>query len=295
MGKDLLILSRERVVVFDGAMGTMLMAAGLPPGLNPEMWNLERPEAVLDVHRKYYEAGSDVVHTNTFGANPLKLADRGLSEQTGILNREGARIAREACPRGKFVAGDMGPTGKMPEPLGDVPLEKMEEGFLKQAEALLEGGVDFISIETMYSLEEALAALRGARRAGCDVVSVSMTFNRTKRGFFTVMGESPARCREALEKEGVDIIASNCTLGTGDMIDLTAELAGTGERPLLIQPNAGKPVSRRGVITYEQNPSEFAEDCKDILEAGATMIGGCCGTGPHFIRELVRVLSSDRR
>lgn len=290
MKPSILELAEARPVIFDGAMGTMLMAAGLAAGEVPERLNVDRPEQVMDIHRRYYEAGADAVHTNTFGGNLVKLAERGCADLVERLNREAARIAREVCPEGKFVAGDLGPTGKMMAPLGDVTREQMEEAFRIQAAALLEGGVDFISIETMFSLDEALAAVAGARQAGAEIVVAATTYQRTKRGFFTVMGESPARCASAFQEAGVDVVATNCTLGSEDMIALTRDLAAALDRPLLVQPNAGKPVTRKGQTVYEQTPESFARDAAAIAEAGAAMLGGCCGTDDRFIRAMVQVL-----
>lgn len=284
--------AKKKAVIFDGGMGTMLMAAGLKAGESPELWNIEKPSLVTDIHRKYYEAGSDVVHTNTFGGNTIKLAERGLADKMETINVEAARLAREACPAGKFVAGDIGPTGKLLKPLGDLVLEEAEEGFFRQAQALLKGGVDLISIETMFSLEEALAALRAAKRLGDVLVIAALTFNRTKKGFFTMMGEGVKQAVSAFEAAGADVIASNCSLGSRDMIDLTKELRAATGKPILIQPNAGKPVTQKGVTSYQQTPAEFARDGKEIKDSGADMIGGCCGTNPEFIRALAQTLGN---
>jgi 5-methyltetrahydrofolate--homocysteine methyltransferase len=288
----ILELAKRRTVIFDGAMGTMLMSAGLKAGESPELWNIEKPSLVTEIHRKYYEAGSDVVHTNTFGGNAVKLADKGLSDKMETINGEAAKFAREACPAGKFVAGDIGPTGKLLKPLGDLVIEEAEETFFRQAQALLKGGVDFISIETMFSLDEALAALRAAKRLGDVLVIAALTFNRTKKGFFTMMGEGVQQAVSAFEKAGADVIATNCSLGSRDMIDLTKDLRNATGKPLLVQPNAGKPVTRKGVTSYLQTPEEFAQDGKAIKNSGADMIGGCCGTNPEFIRALVRSLGN---
>lgn len=286
----ILELAKKKTVIFDGAMGTMLMAAGLKAGESPEGWNIEKPALIVDIHRKYFEAGSDVVHTNTFGANAVKLADRGLSDKMETINRQAAKLAREACPDGKFVAGDIGPTGKLLQPLGDLALEEAEEGFFRQAQALLKGGVDLLSIETMFSLQEALAALRAAKRLGDVLVIAALTFSRTKKGFFTMMGEGVTQAVSAFERAGADVIASNCSLGSRDMIDLTKELRAATRKPILIQPNAGKPVTQKGVTSYQQTPADFGRDGRDIRNAGADMIGGCCGTNPDFIRALVQAL-----
>jgi 5-methyltetrahydrofolate--homocysteine methyltransferase len=288
----ILELVKEKTVIFDGAMGTMLMAAGLKAGESPELWNIEKPSLVTDIHRKYYEAGSDVVHTNTFGGNAVKLADNGLSDKMEIINGEAAKLARDACPDGKFVAGDIGPTGKLLKPLGDLVIEEAEEAFFRQAQALVKGGVDLISIETMFSLHEALAALRATKRLGNVLVIAALTFNRTKKGFFTIMGEGVNQAVSAFERAGADVIATNCSLGSRDMIDLTKELRAATRKPILIQPNAGKPVTQEGITSYQQTAAEFAQDGKEIKNAGADMIGGCCGTNPEFIRALARSLGN---
>jgi len=288
----ILELAKKKTVIFDGAMGTMLMAAGLKAGESPELWNIEKPSLVAEIHRQYCEAGSDAVHTNTFGCNAVKLANRGLAEETEKINVEAARLAREACPAGKFVAGDIGPTGKLLKPLGDLVIEEAEEAFFRQAQALVKGGVDVVSIETMFSLQEALAALRAAKKLGDVTVIASLTFNRTKKGFFTMMGEGVKQAVSAFEEAGADVIASNCSLGSRDMIDLTKELRAATRRPVLVQPNAGKPETQKGVTFYRQTPAEFAQDCREIRSSGADMIGGCCGTNPEFIRCLVHALGN---
>ena len=290
---NLLEKLKEKTIIFDGALGTMLMETGHASTRSPITFNLEQPDLVADIHRQYYEAGSDVVMTNTFGGNPLKLAAEGLEQQLDPLNREGVRLTRTVCPDGKIVAGDMGPCGKLLKPLGDVAPADMQDNFFLQAKVLLDAGVDLIAIETMYSLEEALAAAGAVKKAGDILLLVSMTFTKTPNGFFTMMGENIARCASSLEDAGVDIIGANCTLNSTDIIGLTTELRASTTKPILIQPNAGQPVTRQGGTYYEQTPSEFAADAKRIKDAGADMIGGCCGTTPEFIKELATVLVDD--
>jgi 5-methyltetrahydrofolate--homocysteine methyltransferase len=275
---------KNRPLLFDGAMGTMLMKAGQGSLKTPIRLNLDEPDLVTDIHRQYYAAGADVVITNTFGGSPLKLVTDGLNQQMVALNREAVRLTRQACPDGKFVAGDIGPSGKMLKPLGDVAPEKMLDSFFAQAGVLIESGADLIIIETMYSLDEALAAVRGARKAGDILLLASMTYTRTPNGFFTVMGENVEQCVTALEEAGADMMGANCTLNSADTIDLTKELRAATDRPLLVQPNAGKPVTSKGITYYEQTPAEFAADAQKIHAAGADMIGGCCGTTPEFIQ-----------
>jgi 5-methyltetrahydrofolate--homocysteine methyltransferase len=284
--KDFLNQLRQKTLIFDGAMGTMLMEAGQASARSPILLNAEQPGLVIDIHKRYYAAGADVVIANTFGGNPLKLDADGLEQQMEMLNRQGVLLACQACPDGKFVAGDMGPCGKMLTPLGDISPEAMENNFFLQARVLIDSGVDLIAIETMYSLEEALLAVNGVRRAGDILLLASMTFTQTKNGFFTMMGESVNQCTASLEKAGADMIGANCTLNSRDMVGLTEGLRASTRKPILIQPNAGKPVTRKGVTYYEQSPSEFAADAVKIKAAGADMIGGCCGTTPGFIQAL---------
>jgi 5-methyltetrahydrofolate--homocysteine methyltransferase len=284
---------KEKTILFDGATGTMLMASGHVTTGNPILLNLEQPDLVADLHQQYFDAGSDVVTANTFGGNPLKLTAEGLEQKMEPLNREGVGLTQSVCPADRFVAGDMGPCGKMLKPLGDVAPEDMQENFFKQAGVLIDAGVDLITIETMYSLEEALAAVRGIRKVSDILLMVSMTFNQTQNGFFTMMGENIARCTSALEDAGVDMIGANCTLNSSDIIALTAELRVSTAKPILIQPNAGQPATRHGETYYEQTPSEFAADAGKIKDAGADMIGGCCGTTPEFIKEVVMALAGN--
>ena len=282
---------KENPLLFDGAMGTMLMKAGQGSVKTPILLNLDEQDLVTDIHRQYYDAGADVVITNTFGGSPIKLEADGLEKQMDELNREAVRLTRRACPEGKFVAGDIGPSGKMMQPLGEVTPEEMQENFFAQAEVLIDAGVDLIIIETMYALEEALAAVQGVRKAGDILLLTSITYTKTKNGYFTVMGEDVSRCVSELEQVGADLMGANCTLNSTDTIELTAELRAATDRPMLIQPNAGKPVTSKGVTYYEQTPEEFAADAAKIHAAGADMIGGCCGTTPEFIQEVKAVLS----
>jgi len=287
----LLDLVNQRVVLFDGALGTMLITRGLSSGEAPETWNLERPEVVKEVHRAYFSAGSDVVQTNTFGGNRLKLRDKGLEDDLLRLNQAAVALAREACPSGKFVAGDVGPSGKLMAPFGPHEAKEMEAVFAEQGQVLAEAGVDLISIETMFSLEETLAAVRGLRAVTDLPIFASMSFDLKPRGFFSLMGETPEVCVKALQENGADVVGSNCQLGSREMIDLTRELGRWAQVPVIAQPNAGSPVLRGGMTVYEQSPQEFAEDILSIIEAGAHVVGGCCGTNPLFIQEVNQRLS----
>ena len=279
-------------VIFDGAMGTMVMAAGLPAVKTPELLNGENPTLIGDIHRQYYDAGATVVTSNTFGANALKLGAHGLAARLEELNTAAVDIARQACPAGRFVAGDMGPTGKMLRPLGDLTSEAALEVFARQAAALTGAGVDLIIIETMFALDEALAAVTAARQTGDVPVLASMTFNQTPRGFFTLMGEDVGRCAAALEQAGAHMLGINCSLGSREMVQLTTALRSSTALPILVQPNAGNPVARGGTTVYEQTPAAFARDIARIRTAGADMVGGCCGTTPEFIRAVAEEMNA---
>jgi 5-methyltetrahydrofolate--homocysteine methyltransferase len=291
MQKPLLEKAKEKTIIFDGAMGTLIMAAGIESVKSPILLNMEKPDLVTDIHKQYYAAGADVVLTNTFSGNPLKLEAEGIDVQMEVLNRQAAELAKQACPEGKFVAGDIGPSGKTLPPIGDSSPEEMQDAFYRQAKVLIESGVDLILIETMYSLEEALAAVHAARKASDILLIASMTYNNTEMGYYTIMGETVDQCASTLAEAGADIIGANCTLGSSDMIELTKELRAATDKPILIQPNAGKPVTEEDVTYYQQTPSEFALDLKQIKEAGADMVGGCCGTNPEFIQNMIAALS----
>ncbi len=286
MKPDIRELVRHRLVLYDGGMGTMLFAAGLVDGESPEPWNWEKPEVVNAVYRAYYEAGSDVVQTNTFGGTPIKLSERDLQDRTYDANCLAAKALKAICPEDRYVAGDVGPTGKFIKPMGEYTREEFDASFEAQVRGLVDGGVDLISIETMYSLNEALSALDAAKRVSDRPVSVCMTFDKNPRGFFTLMGETVPQCLKALEDHGADIVGSNCTHGSPVFIDLAKILRENTDLPVIVQPNRGKPVLERESMAYRQTVEEFVADATVIASLGVSVIGGCCGTTPEFITAL---------
>jgi 5-methyltetrahydrofolate--homocysteine methyltransferase len=283
---DIRALARQRLVLYDGGMGTMLFAAGLVDGESPEPWNWEKPDLVDDIYRAYYGAGSDVVQTNTFGGTPIKLAERDLQDRTHDANCLAAKNLRAVCPPGRLVAGDVGPTGKFLQPMGEFTREEFEASFAAQVKGLADGGVDLISIETMYSLQEALCALRAAKRISNLPVVVCMTFDRNPRGFFTLMGETVPQCLQALKDNGADIVGSNCSHGSPVYIDLARLLRDSTDLPIIVQPNRGKPILEGETMSYKQTADEFVADMERIVALGVDVIGGCCGTTPEFIAGL---------
>lgn len=285
---------REGVVLLDGAMGTALMARGLAAGTPPEAWNLERPGDVRAVHAGYVHAGSVVVQTNTFGANPVALERHGLAGRMADVNRRAVDLAREAAGPERLVAGSMGPTGSLLTPLGDATQAGLTEAFARQAAALAEAGADYLAVETMMDLAEALCALRGARQATGLPVTVCLTFERRRRGFFTLMGNRPADCARALAAAGAVAVGANCSVGSDEMVELCAEFADASELPVVVKPNAGLPELADGRPVYRQAAGDFARDMVAVVEAGARAVGGCCGTDHTFIAALARALADAR-
>jgi methionine synthase I (cobalamin-dependent) len=289
--KSILELAKKRVVLFDGGMGSTLVSLGLLEGECPESWNLTRPDVIRDIHRKYFEAGADVIETNTFGANRLRLASFGYDNQVEEINARAVEIAKNVCPEDKFVAGDIGPCGGFFKPVGKVSIEELEESFLEQAKALSQAGVDLFFIETMYDLREVISAINTIKKVSDLPIFVSMTFDKKPRGYFTIMGNTISECASELKKAGADVIGANCTLGSEEMIGLIEELRKNTGLPIVAQPNAGKPEFIQNKLTYPKDPKSFAKDMMKIVKAGANFVGGCCGTTPEFIREIHRRLS----
>lgn len=290
----------QRVLLFDGGMGSMLIAAGLGEGEPPEAWNLARPEVLQDIHRRYLEAGADVIQTNTFGANEVKLASswRGAPPDMEEVNARGVSAARNALEEygspGRFVAGEIGPTGEFFAPMGTLTAERARAAFRAQAAALERCGVDLFLIETMYDMREALEAVRAVREVSGKPVVCELTMERKKRGFFTLVGDSPAAAGEALPAAGADVIGANCSVTSAEMIALAAEMRALTPAPLIFQPNAGQPEMTGGRPVYRQTPAEFAADMLAVARAGANALGGCCGTTPEFIAALRARLDAGR-
>ena len=291
MTRTILDLVKERVVLLDGGMGTELIRNGFPQGECPESWNVQKPDMVKKIHLSYYEAGSDVVLTNSFGGSKIKLASHGLEDKCHELNYAAAQLVNEVKPEEKSVAGSMGPTGKFLKPHGKYTEEEFEEAYAVQAKALTEGGVDFLLIETQYDLKEALCALRGARKSSNLPVFVTMTFNRNPRGYFTIMGNSVAQCVEELESQEVPAIGTNCTLNSADMVDLLKIMRDATPLPLIAQANAGQPsLSSDGKVTYSQEVEDYVKYIPQMIKNGANIIGGCCGTDPGYIKRMAEII-----
>ena len=281
-------LAQGKLLIADGATGTMMMAAGLPAGIAPELWNAERPDQVLGLYRAYLEAGSQIILTNTFGGSPLKLAKTGLAERTYELNLAAARLARQAAGESAYVAGDIGPSGELMAPMGTLTYEKALEAFSEQAKALAEGGVDAIWVETMSDLAEARAAVTAARQASDLPVFCSLSFGRKAR---TIMGVTPSQAANELWPLGLTAIGANCGEGLEMIPEVLAQMRQALPKATLIaKPNAGLPRLVDGRTIYDVEPAQFASRMSGFVEQGAQIVGSCCGSSPAYISALVEQL-----
>ncbi len=287
-------LNRGEIVVCDGAMGTMLQFLGYNPGESPERWGVEHEEVLRKIHRGYIQAGVDIILTNTFGGSRIKLKRYGLDSEVKLINRRLAEIAVDEASRASksvYVAGDVGPTSEFMEPLGLLTESDMVEVFSQQIKALVEGGVDLIFIETMMDLNEAAAAVKAAEDI-CDLpVFVSMSYNVVKSGFRTMMGVSPNQAVEGLLEAGADVVGANC----GDVLaammpELIRQMKEAGAKLVVIEPNAGVPQIVNGKTAFPQKPQEMAESIPAIVDAGANVIGACCGSTPKHISLIVQAI-----
>ena len=280
-------LQSRRVVILDGAWGTELARRGLPAGECPERWNLTQAVSVAEIPRAYAASGAQIVLTNTFGGSRIKLAKSDLADKTREVNLAGARISKSAVGDRALVFASVGPTGEFLAPLGEITAEAMEAVFREQIEALVAGGADGVVIETMTDLEEALCALRAAKGINAALpVAVSLTFDKGARGYATMMGVTPEQAATTLTAAGADIIGSNCGNGLANMIEIVRELRAHTAKPLWAKANAGLPELLNGNTVFREIPAAMAQLAPDLVSAGASLIGGCCGTTPEHIKAI---------
>lgn len=276
----------EGLLVADGAMGTMLYARGVFINRCFDELNLSSPDLVRGVHAEYLEAGAELLETNTFGAHRLKLGPHGLEGQVVKINREGARLARQAAQGRAWVAGSIGPLGKPLKPYGSIGRHEALEAYREQVQGLVEGGVDLFLLETMPSLDMALVALEAVRAQSQLPVGVSLTFNDEGTTFY---GERPEDVVAELEKRGVALVGANCSQGPQPMLETVQRMAAAARSArIAAMPNAGSPARVEGRYVYLCTPEYMAVYARRYLEAGVTVVGGCCGTTPAHIRDLVR-------
>lgn len=281
----------QRGILFDGAMGTMLGAADAKTWDVPEELNLEDPDRVRAVHRAYAEAGAEVIATNTFGGNRIRLDRAGFADRVEEFNLAAVRLAREAVGTDVLVAGDIGPTGEFMEPLGEHPREEFVAAFAEQAAALAAGGADLLLIETMSDLGEIGAAIEGALTTGLPVIA-TMSFDTGGR---TMMGVSPADAAVKLTEMGAIAVGANCGMGPDDMTPILQQMRDAApDTPILGQSNAGMPRVDGDDVHYDCTPDEMASLADTWLAAGVQLIGACCGSTPEHVRALRAVLDRHR-
>jgi 5-methyltetrahydrofolate--homocysteine methyltransferase len=289
MKKTILEAIKDRPLLGDGAMGTQLMLAGLVQGNCGEEWNLIHPEKVLAIQRRYADAGSDCILTNTFGGSRIMLNRHGVADRVVEINQAAVRIVRQAfSDREGYIIGDIGPFGGLMEPYGDFSQAQVRDAFNEQAKALIDAGVDAIIIETQTGLEELGLAIDASKAAGAPCVIGSLAYDVTLDGstFRTMMGIDPERAAEFMQDRGADIIGLNC--GTG--MDMTRARTAVerykrvSDLPVMVQPNAGQPKLVDMKVFYDETPDQMAKGVVPLLEVGANIIGACCGSTPDHIR-----------
>ena len=288
-------LAQKGVLLLDGGLGSMLQAAGLEPGVMPEMWNLQNEAGVRKVHEAYAGAGCDCITCNSFGASPAKLAHYGLEDKCEAINSKAAQLAKRAAPD-CLIMGSLGPTGQLLAPMGQADPEEVREGYVRQIKGLIDGGADVILLETFSDLNEALLALEAVGLAGNGLDRAgTMTFNQTPRGYFTLMGNTPDQAAKALAEAGALAVGANCGQGGEQMLCLAGEFKETSPVPVIMQPNAGMPHLEEDRTVYEEDASVTAEWIGKILAAGARIVGGCCGTTPEHIAALRKVVDEFKK
>jgi 5-methyltetrahydrofolate--homocysteine methyltransferase len=291
MKKPILEALKERPLLGDGAMGTQLMIAGLVQGNCGEEWNTAHPDRVLAIQRRYAEAGSDCILTNTFGGSRIMLNRHGNADNVVAINKAAVEIVRQAFSevgRDGYVIGDIGPFGGLMEPYGEFTEDQVREAFNEQAKALVDAGADAIIIETQTSLEELGLGINAAKEAGAACIIGSLAYDVTLDGstFRTMMGVDPERAAEFMAENGAHVVALNC----GTRMDMTRakeaveRYKSATDLPVMAQPNAGQPKLVEMKIVYDETPEQMVQGVVPLLESGANIIGGCCGSTPDHIR-----------
>ncbi len=281
-------LAAGETLFFDGATGTYLQNHGLEPGGSPELMNADNPDVIRQMAAHYFDAGSDIVLTNSFGGNRFMLERYGAGDRLFELNKLAAEHARAAAPEGKYVAGSIGPTGEFIEPLGTATEDELYETFSEMSRAFEAGGADAVMIETQLALDEASIAVRAAKETTNLVVMSTMVFDKGPRGYFTMMGVTPEQAVEGLQEAGSDIVGTNCGNGIERMVEIAARMRAVTDKYLVVQSNAGLPVIKNGETLYLESPEFMAKHYKELAELPINILGGCCGTTADHVRELVK-------
>jgi 5-methyltetrahydrofolate--homocysteine methyltransferase len=278
------------ILISDGAMGTFLYAKGLQAGECPDAWSTSHPKEVKEIAQAYVDAGSDIVETNSFGASSFKLKNYHCAEKVHEFNVAAARLAKEAVGTKGFVAASVGPTGHIVQDEGgDTTPQALYDAFKEQVVALEEGGADAICVETMSSIAEAEQAIKATKENTKLPVICTFTFEAGNKGFRTMMGVKPDRAAKAAVAAGADIVGANCGNGIRNMIEITRQIrAAVPETPILVHSNAGPPIMENGKTVFKETPEYMASYVPELIEAGANIIGGCCGTTPDHITAMAK-------
>jgi len=290
-------IKQGEILVCDGAMGSLLMdrAKEQLQGTCPESINLSHPEIIEEIARLYIHAGADIIETNTFGGSPLKLGSYSLDDKTEEINRAAIMAAKKASNNEAYICASVGPSGKLLKPFGDTEPNEIYESFYRQINEIVDAGADMIMIETMTDLNEALLAVDATRDISSSIpVIVSMTYESTPRGFFTIMGITIEAATKKTEDSGADIIGSNCGNGIEDLVLIAKEHKKHSNLPILIQANAGIPELKDGIPFYPETPEFMAEKCEELIAVGVSIIGGCCGTTPAHIKAIRNIVDLNR-
>lgn len=277
----------KRILLADGAMGTQLIKNGLTEGICPESFNTEKPEIIINIAKLYKEAGSDIISTNTFGGNIFKLKEFDRENFAEEYNSKGVSLAKSVMRNDGFVFSSCGTTGQIvTEEGGFASCDDLYNAFAEQISAQAEGGADGILIETQYSKYEASAAIKAAKENTSLPVICTFSFEKGRRGYRTMMGLSVENAIKTALDSGADIIGSNCGNGIENMVEICREIRSITDRPILINSNAGLPVLENGITVYKEDPEYMASFVPALIEAGANIIGGCCGTSPEHIKAM---------
>lgn len=281
-------LKSKKPILLDGAMGTQMMALGIEPR---DMVNINNPDLVLSIHEAYIRAGAEIIIANTFNLNRIYVETHKMDLQIEQANKAGVEIAKKACKNGQLVLGDIGPTGQLLQPFGIYTEDEMIENYMEQAKILDEAGVDGFIIETMTDLREAICSLKACKAISQKPVIVSIAFSKSSKGYTTMMGDTLEDCTKKAISEGATVFGTNCSdLEPAEMADIVSIIRTITDIPIVVQPNAGKPKLVHGQTRYDMSPEEFAQGIEKCIQAGANLIGGCCGTTPEHIarvRELI--------
>ncbi len=278
-------------IISDGGTGTYLQKNGLEPGGCPEEFNVSHPEVIKKMAREYFEAGSDMVLTNSFGGSVFRQKHYGFEDSVFKFNKLAAQLAKSQAPEHGFVCGSLGPTGEFLRPLGLVSNQEMYDSFKNQALALEEGGADCVVIETMLDIDETSIALQAVRENTSMLAMATMTFDLGPRGFFTMMGVTPEDAAKKLEQSGAQVIGANCGNGIERMIEIASKMRNSTDKPMMINCNAGIPSLVSGEILYPETPEYMAEQFMKLKDVGVNIIGGCCGTSPEHIKALSNAIN----